>query len=67
MPSKQERSAVAPFALNPVLKRHAMSKRKLAKITGIPYAMLCRLARRGANPTWRTLLTLAAGIGCALD
>jgi len=65
--SKRDRPEVAAFALNPVLKQHKMSKRRLAKMTGIPYAMLCRLARRGQNPTWRTLLTLAGAIGCSLD
>jgi hypothetical protein len=65
--SKQEHPEVAAFALNPVLRRHKVSKRRLSKLTGIPYAMLCRLARDGANPTWQTLLRLAAAIGCDLN
>lgn len=58
---------MSPFRLNFVLRRHKVSKRRLAKLTGIPYPSLCRLARRDANPKWRTVVILSRAIGCTLD
>lgn len=65
--SHKELPEVPAFALNPVLKRFGVSKRQLSKRTGIPYAMLCRLARARANPTWQTIFRLAAAIGCSVE
>lgn len=67
MTSKEERPKVAAFRLNPVLKKHGMSKRKLARLSGIPHAMLCRLARKGSNPTWVTLRRIVETLGCSMD
>ncbi len=47
------------FPLNQLLRDQRMSKRQLAKLSGIPLPMVNRLAKPHSNPTWQTLLRIA--------
>lgn len=55
------------FSLNAALKAANTSKRRLSKATGIPYAMVIRLSKAGANPTWSTVCKIARALNCSLD
>lgn len=67
MPSRPRPLPLPAFSLDSALAGRGISKRRLAKISGIPLAMVFRLARPRANPTWNTLHRLARAIGCRLD
>ena len=43
------------FPLARLLRRAGMSKRQLSRESGLAYPFVCRLTKKGANPTWATV------------
>lgn len=54
------------FPLRALLARRGVSKQRLSDSTGIPYAVVCRLEKRTANPTWATIQRIARALKLSL-
>lgn len=59
MPQRRPPARAFKFYLWKALRDKGISKRRLARMTGMPYPQIIRLSKPDANPQWETVVKLA--------